>query len=183
MIVHTIHTLKIKDYILFDETSNVKHLIRCNLLRFFAGKGLNKLKEQLVNKFNPSHSEIEDTYLERKLFFYYKMMYFKTMYLVLKERHVSEIIDAFKIEFATDFSVEKLHLIKDRYEFFENKYKDVVEERNDKQENKEEWTLMDEISQIESILGVHIDRNEPIFTLFAYRKRVSDKLKALDNGK
>lgn len=184
MIAHTIYTLKIKDYILFDETDDVKYLCRVKWLSRFGFRSLIKLKDQVVTKFAQDSKEKEEEYYEKKLFLYYRIVYFKSMYYVLKERHVSELIDAFKIEFKTDFRIERLRLIKGKIDFFEGRYKTLVENYNKKKEtNNEDWTIMDEISQIESILGINIDRNQPIFALMSYRKRVKDKIKALSNGK
>lgn len=185
MIAHTINTLKIKDYILFDETDNIKYLCRIKILSRFSSSSLTKLKNQIVAKFSMTNQDLEDEYNEKKLYFYYKIIYFKSMYYALKERHVHELIDAFKIEFGLDFDIKGLKLIKGKAEYFEGKYKTLVENYNKKKESggNLDWTLMDEISQIEAILGINIDRNQPIFALMAYRKRVKDKIKALGNGK
>lgn len=187
--IKTIHTLSIKDFSLYVETKDERYLMSVKLPRFlfkYYSKKLNKLKEELIKRFN--EGEYQRLAEKEMLIYYYYFSYmqYDSMYRSIRalasiNKVTDKVKDWFKTVTGKDFKITELKGLKDKAIFFHDKYK----EANIKSESNENYTINDMIAGLEGILGINIDRSQPVSTLSSYIKVAEKRLstsKAKQNG-
>lgn len=183
--IKTIHTLSIKDFSLYEETGDSIYLMKVKfpkiILKFYSVK-LNKLKEDLIQRFNTEeYGRIAETE-SLLLYYYYKIMEFSSMYDIFRiKTRIKKIEPDDKVWYKTvmglEYGNDTLKQLREKRDFFLRKYNEAA--INKPKHKGESYTINDMISGIEGVMGVGIDRTLPVSALSSYIKASEKKLRSL----
>lgn len=187
--IHTIHTLKIKDFALYEETGNESYLIRFKLAKplfKFWPKKLNKLKEELIKRFNENEYKKIAEKETLRFYYYFMLMQFEAMLYAFSTLRFGGKIkpsmnEWYKSTFGADYSPENIKKILTKRNFYRDKYKETIIE-NEKKEDSE-YTINDMIAGLEGLLGISINRELPVSVLSSYINLAEKKANAAKNVK